>query len=238
MREKLIVALDVNYLDEAKQLVHLLSDSVSYYKVGLELFLNTGGKIIEFLKEEDKKIFLDLKFHDIPNTVAEAARWATNLGVDMFNVHASGGREMLEKVNEVVRETAVTNKIAKPAVIAVTILTSFNEADISEVGYEGSIDKAVINLAKLTKEGGLDGVVCSPKEVENIKAECGSDFVTVCPGVRPIWAVSGDQKRIMTPKDAVKIGADFLVVGRPITKNKNPYEAAMKIIEEMEEFTC
>lgn len=238
MRDKLIVALDVNDLDEAKNIVNLLAESVNYYKVGLELFLNTGGKILEYLKEQDKKIFLDLKFHDIPNTVAQAAKWATSLGVDMFNVHASGGREMLEEVSKVVSETAASKNIDKPVVIAVTILTSFNEAGISEVGYEGSIEKIATNLAKLTKEGGLDGVVCSPQEVEKIKDKCGREFIAVCPGVRPLWAVSGDQKRIMTPKDAINIGADFLVVGRPITKNNNPYEAAMKIIDEMEELSC
>ncbi|SMB92621.1 orotidine-5'-phosphate decarboxylase [Desulfonispora thiosulfatigenes DSM 11270] len=235
MSSKLIVALDVNDLNEAKNLVTVLGDSVNYYKVGLELFLNTGGKVLEFLKDQKKKIFLDLKFHDIPNTVAQAAKWATTLGVDMFNVHASGGREMLQKVSEVVSETAKAQKIDKPLVIAVTILTSFNEEGITEVGYNGSIENLATNLAKLTKEGGLDGVVCSPKEVENIKKVCGREFITVCPGVRPKWSVSGDQKRIMTPKDAIEIGADFLVVGRPITKSNDPYEAAMKIINEMEQ---
>lgn len=235
MRDKLILALDVNDLKQAKEMVKSLDESISYYKVGLELFLNTQGKIIDFLKEQNKKIFLDLKFHDIPNTVGEAARWATNCGVDMFNVHSSGGREMLLRVSDIVSETAEKNNIERPKVIGVTILTSFSNEGIKEVGFNGTTLEMATNLASLTKEGGLDGVVCSPLEANSIKDICGKEFLTVCPGVRPLWASKGDQKRIMTPKDAITKGANYIVVGRPITKSDNPKEAAEKIVAEMEE---
>jgi len=235
MRDRLIVALDVPSLDKAKELINVLDDAVNYYKVGLELFLNTRGEVLDYLKTKQKKIFLDLKFHDIPNTVAQAAKWAVSLGVDMFNVHASGGQEMLEKTMETVRNTAAHKGIVPPKVIAVTVLTSFNEAGFAQMGYKYSIQDTVLKWAQITEKVGLDGVVCSPWEVPDIKKACGPDFLTVCPGVRPRGAETQDQKRIMTPGDAVQHGVDFIVVGRPITGHANPQLAARKIIEEMEE---
>ena len=231
--EKLIVALDYAYENEARELVSQLGDTVSYYKVGLELFLNTRGSIIDYLKHKDKKVFLDLKFHDIPNTVAQAAAWAASFGVDMFTLHASGGAEMVRTSVENVSDICSRMNIKMPQMVGVTILTSFDEAGIARVGYKDSIGDTVLNLAKLCQESNMRGVVCSPHEVAQIKQVCGSNFLTVCPGIRPVWAAKGDQKRITTPSDAIKIGVDYMVVGRPITKAKDPQEAAFKIVEEI-----
>ena len=231
--EKLIVALDYAYENEARELVSQLGDTVSYYKVGLELFLNTRGSIIDYLKHKDKKVFLDLKFHDIPNTVAQAAAWAASFGVDMFTLHASGGAEMMRTSVENVSDICARMNIKMPQMVGVTILISFDEAGIARVGYKDSIGDTVLNLAKLCQESNMRGVVCSPHEVAQIKQVCGSNFLTVCPGIRPVWAAKGDQKRITTPSDAIKIGVDYMVVGRPITKAKDPQEAAFKIVEEI-----
>ena len=220
--EKLIVALDYAYENEARELVSQLGDTVSYYKVGLELFLNTRGSIIDYLK-----------FHDIPNTVAQAAAWAASFGVDMFTLHASGGAEMMRTSVENVSDICSRMNIKMPQMVGVTILTSFDEAGIARVGYKDSIGDTVLNLAKLCQESNMRGVVCSPHEVAQIKQVCGSNFLTVCPGIRPVWAAKGDQKRITTPSDAIKIGVDYMVVGRPITKAKDPQEAAFKIVEEI-----
>lgn len=234
MSEKLIVALDYPYENEARSLVEELSDAVTYYKVGLELFLNTRGSIIDYLKHKNKKVFLDLKFHDIPNTVAQAAAWAASFGVDIFSVHASGGSEMMKLSIESMHEVCSKMGIRLPKMIGVTILTSFDEKGIARVGYKDDIATTALNLARLCQASGLPGVVCSPHEAINIKEHCGQEFLTVCPGIRPIWAAKGDQKRITTPADAIKIGVDYMVVGRPITKAENPKEAALKIVEEIE----
>ena len=231
--EKFIFSMDYEYENEARELVRQLGDTVSYYKVGLELFLNTRGSIIDYLKHKDKKVFLDLKFHDIPNTVAQAAAWAASFGVDMFTLHASGGAEMMRTSVENVSDICARMNIKMPQMVGVTILTSFDEAGIARVGYKDSIGDTVLNLAKLCQESNMRGVVCSPHEVAQIKQVCGSNFLTVCPGIRPVWAAKGDQKRITTPSDAIKIGVDYMVVGRPITKAKDPQEAAFKIVEEI-----
>lgn len=235
MRERLIVALDVPSLNKGKELIDILEDEVIYYKVGLELFLNTRGDIIDYLKAKNKKIFLDLKFHDIPNTVANAAKWATSLGVDMFNVHAGGGEEMLIRTKDAVQEVACKGNIKIPLVIGVTVLTSFNEEGFKALGFNPAIPETVQNWALMCKKAGLDGVVSSPQEAQEIKKLCGESFYTVCPGVRPLEAEKGDQKRVMTPKEALKNGADYLVVGRPINANLDPLRAAKDIIAEMEE---
>lgn len=233
MTDKLIVALDYHYENEARALVEELNDAVSYYKVGLELFLNTRGSIIDYLNHKQKKVFLDLKFHDIPNTVAQAASWAASFGVDMFSIHASGGSEMMKMSLEAINDVCAHMNIKLPKMIGVTILTSFDEAGITRVGFKDDIATTALNLAKLCQASGMPGIVCSPHEVINIKAHCGNDFITVCPGIRPSWAVKGDQKRITTPSDAIKIGVDYMVVGRPITKADSPKQAALNILEEI-----
>ena len=233
MKDKLIVALDYATEQDAMALVNQLDDAVSYYKVGLELFLNTRGSVVDALKAKNKKVFLDLKFHDIPNTVAQAVAWAASLGVDMFTLHSSGGEEMMRKSVETVNEVCERLNVKRPNMVGVTILTSFDEAGIAKVGYKDNIADTVLNLAGLCKTSGMSGIVCSPHEAAKIKETFGKDFVTVCPGIRPAWAAAGDQKRITTPADAIKIGVDHMVVGRPITKSENPYEAALKIIEEI-----
>ncbi|WP_276795877.1 orotidine-5'-phosphate decarboxylase [Fusobacterium gonidiaformans] len=230
-REKIIIALDFPTEEKAKACVESLGEEAVFYKVGLELFLNSQGKILEYLREKGKKIFLDLKFHDIPNTTAMASVFAAKKDVVMFNVHASGGKKMMQKVIE---ETKKINEAA--SVIAVTILTSFSEEEIQNVFQSKlSLKELAIHFASLAKEAGLSGVVCSPWEAADIKKVCGESFQTVCPGVRPKWSATNDQERIMTPKEAVQHGCDYLVIGRPVTKHENPKEAMRMIVKEVEE---
>lgn len=230
-KDRLIIALDFPTMDKAVELIDKLGDEASFYKVGLELFLNSKGQMVEYLSSKGKKIFLDLKFHDIPNTTAMASVFAAKENVFMFNVHASGGKKMMTKVVEEAKKINKDNLL-----IAVTILTSFSEEEIQETFMtDKSIKELAMNLARLTKEAGMDGVVCSPWEAKFIKEAVGKDFKTVCPGVRPEWSATNDQSRIMTPKNAIINGCDYLVVGRPITKNENPVDATKLILKEIEE---
>lgn len=234
---KLIVALDKDNLAEAMTLVDTAGAEVEWYKIGSQLFCKEGPKAVQELKKRGKKIFLDLKFHDIPNTVANAVANAVVMGVDMVNVHATGGTEMMQ------RSIEAANKMSKdknhiPLVIAVTVLTSMNHESLNEVlNTEGSgisPAKQVIHLAKLAKKSGLHGVVCSAHEIQIIKKECGSDFALIVPGIRPAGSAVGDQKRVMTPLEAAKAGADFIVVGRPVLLADNPSDAAKKINQELQ----
>lgn len=234
-KDLIIVALDFPSAEEALALVDQLGTEAVYYKVGLELFLNSKGSIISALKERGKKVFLDLKFHDIPNTVAAAARWATGLGIDLFNVHALGGEKMMKQAKEESVALAERLGVAAPQLIGVTILTSMNEEELRHVGVDKAPLDAVEDLATLVQKAGLEGVVCSPREVPLLREKFGPDFVTVCPGIRPLWASKGDQSRIMTPKDAVQAGVTHMVIGRPITKAENPLEAIKKIWQEINE---
>ncbi|MDP0488309.1 MAG: orotidine-5'-phosphate decarboxylase [Fusobacterium sp. JB021] len=230
-KNKLIIALDFPTMEKAVELVEKLGDEATFYKVGLELFLNSKGEMIEYLNNKNKKIFLDLKFHDIPNTTAMASVFAAKKDVFMFNVHATGGKKMMTKVVEEVRKINNSSLL-----IAVTILTSFSEEEIQETFQtKANIQELAMNLANLTKESGMNGIVCSPWEANSIKKSLGEEFKTVCPGVRPLWAATNDQKRIMTPKKAILNGCDFLVVGRPITKNEDPIKAVQLILKEIEE---
>lgn len=233
-REKLIVALDTSDELRLKYLVEALSDKVDIFKVGLEQYLTSRGKVLEYLKDMNKKVFLDLKFHDIPNTMAAAARHAVAENVWMFNIHVTGINGM-QMVMEAAKDEADKRKIEIPIIIGVTVLTSLAQDDLGQLGIDYSPADTVVKRAALAKRAGLNGVVSSAREANIIKGECGDSFLTVCPGVRPQWAASGDQKRIMTPKAAIESGADYLVIGRPITKADKPAEAAEKILEEMEE---
>lgn len=230
---KLIVALDYTDVDRAEDIVNDLGDSIDFYKVGLELFLNSRGLFLDFLKKKNKKIFLDLKFHDIPNTVAQAAKWAAELEVEMFNVHASGGRQMQKMTVDAVNYEAVKNGVKPPLLIAVTVLTSFDEENFADLGFKKPINESALQLAKISQETGMDGVVCSALESLSMKNAFGNDFLTVCPGVRPLWSASQDQKRIVTPKQAKENLADYIVVGRPITASEEPVKAALRILDEL-----
>ena len=234
MRERLIVALDVDALDQAQALVHQLAGEVGMFKIGKQLFTHAGPQAVRLVQELGGEIFLDLKFHDIPNTVAKAAVEATRLGVKMFNVHASGSLEMMRATVKEVRRVCRQEKRRRPIMLAVTVLTSLNQDDLQRVGVERKVADQVVRLALLTKEAGMDGVVASPHEVADIREACGRRFVIVTPGIRPADAGRNDQQRVMTPRDALRAGVDYIVVGRPIVEAKDPVAAARSIVAEME----
>ncbi len=225
-RNPVFVALDVPTAAQAKELATVLKGHVGGYKIGLELFCSEGPRIVEAIGAPD--VFLDLKFHDIPNTVAACSRVAARLGVMMFNVHCLGGRDMMKAAVEAARE-----ENPRVQVIGVTILTSHNAASLQEIGLAEYPRDAVRHLARLAREAGLDGVVCSPQEISAVRAECGDDFILVTPGVRPAGSALGDQKRVMTPRDAMNEGATWLVVGRPITGANDPAGAARAIADSL-----
>lgn len=233
-RDRLITALDFPTFDRAKALVEELGDAVTFYKVGMELFYGAGPDIIRYLKDKDKKVFLDLKLQDIPNTVAHSLAVLTRLGADIMNVHAVGGPKMMAEGMKAVQEAAAEMGRPAPKLIAVTVLTSMDEAQWKPLNYAKPIGDEVLDLAALTKESGLDGVVASPREAAGIRERCGKDFLIVTPGVRPAWAAANDQSRIATPAAAIGNGSTHLVVGRPTTQAKDKQEAVRKILEEME----
>lgn len=228
---KIILPLDVDTPERATDLVKLLKDDVGAFKVGLELVNSAGLGIFEQIKQAGAgKIFYDCKFHDIPNTVAGASRGATRLGVWMFNVHCAGGFAMMKVAKDAAREESAKLNIPCPVVIGITVLTSIDQAVLNdEIRTPGSVADQVVHYARLAQEAGLDGVVSSPHEIELIRAACGPDFLVVTPGVRPAGADIGDQKRVMTPSEAVNKGADYLVIGRPIIKADDPKAAAQAI---------
>ncbi len=232
-KDRLIVALDVDTKEKALTLIDELKNDVKFFKIGFELFSSCGPSIVKESLAKGCKIFLDLKYHDIPNTVSKVALSITNLGVSIFNVHALGGYDMMKKTAEAVRGEADRLKIARPKIIAVTILTSMDEAAMKSVGINDAVGNEVLRLARLAKGAGLDGVVASPSETKLLRSGLGEDFLIVTPGVRPEWAAAGDQKRIATPSQAIKDGASFIVVGRPITDAKDRREAAQKILKEI-----
>lgn len=231
--ERLIVALDFPSLAQAKTCVLELGDAVSYYKVGMELYYAVGGEIIRFLKGQGKKVFLDLKLQDIPNTVANALMVLSDLGADMLNVHAVGGKKMMAEAVRAVHEAAILNGYAAPKLIAVTILTSMDKEQFAALNYNNTILEQVISLAKLAKEAGMDGVVASPMEAAAIRKACGSNFLIITPGVRPHGAPLDDQSRVATPAGALRNGATHIVVGRPVTKAADRRAAALAIVEEI-----
>lgn len=226
---KLIVALDVDTLDQAKALVETLGDTVDIYKVGSQLFTVCGPEVVKFLESQGKKVFLDLKWHDIPNTVANAVAAAVNWGASgtlfMCTIHILGGAEMMARAAQAAREQAAAIGAKSPLIVGITVLTSDVKQD--------NIHEIVLERAKLAKRSGLDGVVASSQEAAMLREEFGDDFIIVTPGIRPSGADIGDQKRVTTPKDAITNGSSFLVVGRPIVKAADPYQAAHSILKEI-----
>jgi orotidine-5'-phosphate decarboxylase len=228
-KERLIVALDVPNAAAAQRIVHNIGDAASFYKVGLQLFAAEGPKLVCDLRESGKKIFLDLKFHDIPNTVASAVKSVIELGCSMLTVHASGGRKMLQAAVE-----ASASAPRPLTLLAVTILTSMADDDLAEVGMPvGAWDHAIA-LGKLAIHSGFNGLVASPQEVQELRSILGPNISIVTPGIRPAGSHAGDQARVATPQDAIRRGADYLVVGRPITESLDPASAAKSIVQEIE----
>jgi len=228
---KIMVALDYPSATDAEQLIKKIDGIPCYIKVGMQLFYAAGPSFVEGLKNRGFKVFLDLKMHDIPNTVKGGASSITKLGVDMFNVHAAGGQAMMEAAMEGTYAAASSHR---PTVIAVTQLTSTSQAVMNnEIGISGTVQEAVIRYAQLTKQAGLDGVVASPSEVAAIKQACGTAFQTITPGIRPVGADVNDQVRIMTPSEALKQGTDYMVIGRPITAANDPRASIESIIKEL-----
>ena len=228
-RERVIIALDLPCADEAVRMVELLEKEVDIFKIGIAPFVAYGEKILSFLREKGKKVFLDLKYHDIPNTVRNACAAAVDKDVFMINLHCMGGEAMMRAAAEARR------KDRQPLLLGVTVLTSMGEDGLREAGISGRLEEVVLRYASAAEEAGLDGVVASPREVRMIKENAGRDFIVVTPGVRPEWAASQDQKRITTPAQAVKEGADYLVIGRPVIEAEEPLEAVKLIYEEIKD---
>lgn len=233
LAQKIIIALDVKTGQDALALVDRL-DAAEVFKVGLELFTAEGPALFDGLKARNKRLFLDLKLHDIPNTVAGAVASGTRHGIQMMTLHAAGGQEMMARAKEAAVTTAHNTGLDRPLLLGVTILTSLKESQLAEIGMEANTEAQVLRLARLARDSGMDGVVCSPWEIELIKKDCGQDFMVVSPGIRPAWAAAQDQKRIMTPSQAIEKGANFIVIGRPVTQASSPSEAFARIVDELE----
>ncbi|AKA47626.1 TPA: orotidine-5'-phosphate decarboxylase [Haemophilus influenzae] len=225
MTSKIIVALDYEKEAEALALVDQIDPSLCRLKVGKEMFTTLGINFVKQLHQRNFDVFLDLKYHDIPNTVARAVRSAADLGVWMVDLHASGGLRMMEEAKKILEPYGKD----APLLIAVTVLTSMEDLDLLQIGINASPMEQVLRLAHLTQRGGLDGVVCSPQEVEILRNTCGKEFKLVTPGIRPIGTDFGDQRRVMTPTAAIRAGSDYLVIGRPITQADNPAEVLRSI---------
>ena len=235
IKNRIIVALDVETADEARKIIGEIGEEVGAFKIGLQLFTSAGASFVRETVEKGIKVFLDVKFHDIPNTVAKASVEAARLGVWMFNIHALGGGEMMRRTVEAVAEVCEKENLKKPKIIGVTILTSANQETLREIGIEREINRQVLDLAHLAAKCGLDGVVASPQETSLIRQSIESrDFLIVTPGIRPGFATNDDQKRVMTPKEAVFQGANYLVVGRPILQSEDKLKAVKSILAEIE----
>ncbi len=231
MARRIIVALDVGTKKDALTLINKL-EGVEIFKVGLKLFTAEGPPLLDEIQKLGKKVFLDLKLHDIPNTVGDAVKSAVKHGAHMMTLHSSGGEEMMKRAVDSAFEAAEKEKTEKPLLLAVTILTSLKNEQLEEIGMVADTVAQVFRLAHLAQKAGVDGIVCSPQEIEIVKKEFGKELLVVAPGIRPSWSAAHDQKRIMTPGLAIRKGADYLVIGRPITEAPSPQEAFLKILEE------
>jgi orotidine-5'-phosphate decarboxylase len=226
--QRIVVALDVSNATELRELVKQIPNTHCRVKIGKELFTSIGPLAIEICHDAGLEVFLDLKFHDIPNTCAKAVRAAARWGVWMTNVHCSGGTDMMRAAREILEGEA-----HRPLLIGVTVLTSMSGSDLQELGVSRDLESQVDHLAGLANASGLDGVVCSAQETQRLRQSLGADFCLVTPGIRPSWAAADDQNRIVTPKDAVANGSDYLVIGRPITASDHPETAIARIVEEL-----
>ena len=234
MKNRLIVALDTDDGEEIDWLSGTLMDTVRWFKMSFQAFSALGMEAFPWFEQNGHKVFVDLKFHDIPNTVARDVGTMTKHGANMINMHASGGFEMMQAARKSAEDAVAENSIPMPILLGVTVLTSIDETGFQQnFGSERGLTKQVVYLAQLVQEAGLDGVVASPLEIEPIRKACGDDFVIVTPGIRPAWAESNDQRRITTPAEAIQRGADYIVVGRPIIEAEDPLAAAEMILEEM-----
>ncbi len=232
-KDRIIFALDVEHFHEALHWVTLLKDRVGIFKVGKQLFTHSGPKVVDMICQKGQKVFLDLKYHDIPNTVAKAGEEATKHQVAMFNLHALGGFEMMRKTVEASRAISKSLNLSRPIILAVTILTSMDEEGLKEVGIQGPLIDEVGRLSLLAQKSGVDGVVASPQEIGIIRQRCGERFLIVTPGIRHPSDKKDDQKRTLTPREAIEAGADYLVIGRPIKEAKDPIEAVQRIVEDI-----
>ena len=235
VRDRLILALDLDDVERVKRLVSLLAGEVGMFKVGKQLFLHAGPPIVKAIQDLGGRVFLDLKFHDIPTTVAKAAVEAARLRIAMLDVHASGSLEMMSRTVREVNRVCRQERLARPILLAVTVLTSLTKNDLTRVGVDGEVIDQVVRLALLSREAGMDGVVASPHEVARIRAACGRRFIIVSPGIRPEGRSHNDQKRVVTPGEAMRVGADYIVVGRPVTEAKDPLKGAREILAHMAE---
>ena len=234
MDNPIIVALDLPSQQKALELAEKLAPLVGAFKVGKQLFISSGPDVVRKLRATGAKVFLDLKLHDIPNTVATAVIAATDLGVQMPTVHASGGTELLAAAENAAHEQAAMLRADPLLVLAVTVLTSMDEGNLAELGVEGKVQEQVLRLAKLATVAGLRGLVCSPQEIEMLRAELGDDIQLVTPGIRPATIKTDDQQRTMTPAEAIQAGANWLVIGRPITSANDPRAAAIGILHSID----
>lgn len=235
-KDRIVLALDVDTQEEALKLVKNLAQDVGVFKVGMQLFNSTGPDIVHRINDLGGRVFVDLKFHDIPNTVGAAGRVMTRLNAFMFNVHAAGGKEMMARVVSDVQDEAARLGTVPPLILAVTVLTSISQQQLQEelLITGRKVQDVVVEWAQMAQAAGISGVVCSPQEITAIRDACGPDFIIVTPGIRPSWSEKNDQKRITTPRQALDMGTDYMVIGRPIVKAENPQLAAQKIIEELE----
>jgi len=233
-KEKLIFALDVEHFEEAQKLVMEYREHVGMFKVGKQLFTHCGPKIVDFINMKNSKVFLDLKYHDIPNTVSKAAIEAAKLGVDMFNVHTMGGFAMMKDAKTTLLNTAKKLQLQRPKIIGVTVLTSMDDEALAGMGINITVTRLTKNLALLAKEAGLDGVVAGGSEIEMIRELCGDDFIIVTPGVR-LDDKKNDQKRTITPKEAVLKGATYIVLGRAVRDSENPRTLFEKIYKDIDD---
>jgi len=229
-RDRLIVALDVPGAFQARQIVQTIGEAATTYKIGKQLFTAEGPQVVRDLISSGRKVFLDLKFHDIPNTIAGAVKSAAELGVSMMTVHASGGSKMLKAA-----AGAASQSPGQPLVLAVTVLTSLSDSDLEELGISGAVPTQVLRLGALARAAGCGGLVASAQEARELRQALGEGFAIVTPGIRPVGSEAADQARVVTPRDAIAAGATYLVVGRPILNAPNPANAAEKIVEEIEQ---